>query len=69
MLCHRFAAALEDPFQGADLGKGGMEDKLLPMQQVPPVHIPDVWARVIWKTSCCPCSRFPLSTSLMSGQG
>ena len=28
--------------QGASLGKGDMEDKLLPMQQVPPLHVADV---------------------------
>ena len=33
---------LEKSLQGASLGKVDMEDKLLPMQQVPPVHVPDV---------------------------
>ena len=37
MLCRRFAAALEGPLQDAGLGKGDVEDKLLPLQQVPPL--------------------------------
>ena len=28
--------------QGTGMGKGDMEDKLLPMQQVPPLHVPEV---------------------------
>ena len=42
MLCHHFAAALEDPLHDADLGKGGMEDRLMPMLQVPPLHVTGV---------------------------
>ena len=57
--------SLEKSLQGAGLGKGDMEDKLLPMQQVPPLHVPGVWARVVWKTGWCPCCRSPLSMSLV----
>ena len=38
----RFAAALEGPLQDAGLSKGDVEDKLLPMQQVPPLHVTEV---------------------------
>ena len=33
---------LEKSLQGSGLGKGDMEDKLLSMQQVPPLHVTDV---------------------------
>ena len=33
---------LKKPLQGGGPGKGDMEDKLLPMQQIPPLHVTDV---------------------------
>ena len=42
LLCRRFATPREGPLQGAGRGKGDMEDKSLPMQQVPQLHVTEV---------------------------
>ena len=39
VLCQRCIAVLECPLQGAKPGWVNMEEKLLPMQQVPPLHV------------------------------
>lgn len=55
MLCHRSAAALKYPLQGTGPGKDDMEDKLLPTQRVPPLHITSkgkVGAHTTWHQCC-----------------
>ena len=47
---------LDKSLQGAGLGKGDMEDRLLPMKQVLPLHVTDV----IQEKGKSPYSRAPM---------
>ena len=57
---------LEKPLQGAGLGKGDIEDKLLPMQQVLPLHVTEAPLSTSLRSPRSTSLRFPSSTSLRS---